>query len=219
MNKTQLHEKIVLIALGLALTLPQAHASFVLILTGTPGSGVVSYDASGSMTVDVASVDGLNSGTGRLPLVNGGDWTSGWSRNVGNALSDYPADLHDDLGLSDGGISIAVNASPIGVWDTFDFDPSATSGGDDFRPDPSATISYPTVTAGAVVSWSGSGTFTLDSSDPAFDTFEEVFTVGNYGQTINSTDDYIINIVSVPEPSSLPILTIGFLTMLGHRRR
>lgn len=199
----------------LLLTPALAHAHLVFTLSGLPTSNVIQYEASGSVTV-TQNYGSVTSSLGLGPA--GGNWTSGFDNNLGDFLNDsMNTSFNDDLVLSGGGVSYRRNGVQFGILDTLDLDGAVGGGGDDVELDPTLSISYPSLTAGDVLSWVGSGTFTLEDGE----TFDSLFT--STGMFSNAIDggSYIVNITTsaVPEPSSA--IFLGFTALVGcaFRRR
>ena len=194
-----------------------AEADLVLSLSGINGSNVVNYEASGSVTVassygDVTSTLALGPGDG---LTGNGVWSNMFRRNTGEFISngvvnDAP---YLDLVLSNGGVSYRVNGAEFGVLDTIDFF-GATSFGDDYLAlDPTSTTHYPTLAVGDVVSWSGSGTFSLEQRS-----FGLFFDAPYSSSVAIDGGSYVLNISAVPEPSSFILLAIGVCPYFRRQR-
>ena len=181
-----------------------ANASLILELSGTTGSNVMTYKASGSVTVSNAT-SGLSSSIALAPV--GGSWSGSFDNNLGNFLrNSMDGTFNDNLALSNGGVSYRKNGTEFGVLDLLDLDGSSTSGGDDVELDFSGNIDYPDLNDGDVVSWTGSGTFLLEDGE----TFDSLFTsTGTFSNNIDGgTYDVVISGSStgpVPEPGSLLI--------------
>lgn len=230
---------VLLVSMALAWLLPQASADLVLTLTGNTGSGTVQWSATGTGLSVGTPVTGIGpTSSGRMPTEAGtppeeseeepepAGWETEWDNNIGDALKDFPTSANESLVLSDGGIEVTRTESSsgmsyvIGYFDRIDFDPDLSGGGalDDIEPNPSsgAPITYPTLAAGDVVSWSGSGTLDLDSGY----NFEDVFNPGTY-QKVHATGSYEVNVVNlsaVPEPSGF-LLSLVVISVAFRRRR
>ena len=189
-------------------------AGLIIVISGQTGSNEISYTASGSVTV-TQTHSAILSGSGLGPIT-AGSWNANFDNNLGDMLRDgMVTDLNDDLALSNGGVSYRRNGVEFGVLDTLDLDGINGGGGDDVELDPTSNIIYPSLTAGDVVSWTGSGTFTLEGGE----TFDSLFTVGSFSNAIDG-GDYTVTITAVPEPSTYALLTVFALCLFaGFRRR
>ena len=194
----------------------ESHAQLILNLTGTAGSNVISYAASGSVTVTQSHTE-LTSAHAQAPSVGGG-----WNRNFDNDLGDFIRDpalaTNIDLVLSNGGVSYRKNGVEFGILDTIDLNGGSGGGLDDIQLDPTASLTYPSLIAGDIISWVGSGTFVLLDNE----TFDSFFTAT--GTFSNSIDGGIysatIAAAAVPEPAmAATILGVVAVGVIGVRRR
>ena len=194
-----------------------ALGDLVLNLSGTAGSNSINWEATGAgvtVTQSAATVGGF---FGRAPTIAFGGWASGFDNNLGDILSNFTDTLNDDLTLGSGGVSYRRNGSQFAVLDKIDFDPDAASGGDDIELESSTTLTYPALTAGNTLTWTGSGTLTLESG-----TFDSIFTNGTYSSVIDG-GNYVVNVGStaIPEPSSFlffGLISIGLTGAWSWRR-
>ncbi len=193
---------------------PLVRADLVLSLSGVPESPIVSYSASGSIIIGIATGSNNNDGLGRAPV--GGTWLAGFDQNIGDFLNDSMDDeLNDDLVLSNGGISYRLNGGEFGVFDTLDLDGASSLGGDEVELDPTNSIDYPNLEMGDVVSWTGAGTFTLEDGE----TFGSLFTATGTFQNAIDGGFFRVEISSVPEPASYAMIGgLGLAAMVGLRR-
>ena len=212
--------------MALAVFCQTTSAQLVLELTGTPGSNVISYTASGSYT-SVANVNAAQSfagGNALLPTPN--SWSQSFDNELGDVLIDnsFATNRNDDLSLSVA-VPIFLNgiqldSTPLGastvvpnsaVFDTIDLDQDNTNG-DDIELDPTGNIVYPALAVGDVITWGPtSGTFTLDENN-----FDDIFNLGTF---TNDFGNYTVIVNSVPEPSSLLFLLGAGAATLCVRRR
>ncbi len=203
------------LALLLLGTASRAHADLILALQGTVGSNVVQYTASDSVTIGIATIADDNSGVSRAPVA--GIWNDDFDENLGNFLRNgMDTSMNDDLALTGGGISYRRNGVEFAVLNTIDLDGSNSSGGDDVELDPTASVDYPALTIGDVLSWEGSGTFTLEDGE----TFDTLFVqTGTFTESIDGGNFVLqISLAAIPEPSSA-LLLASVVSMLGFYRR
>ena len=196
----------------LFVTTAQANANLVLRLAGETGSNVISYEASGSVTV-TQGFSSLSSSLGLAPDTTG-VWTSSFDNNLGDILRNFAnANFNDNLVLGGGGVSYRKNGVEFGIIDLIDLDPTNTAGGDDIELDPTNVINYPSLVAGDILSWVGSGTFVLEDGE----TFDTLF-VGT-GTFQNPIDGGFYQVIIeegritpvIPEPTSMALLGMGLL--------
>lgn len=193
-----------------------ANADLILKLIGTNGSAAMNYEASGSVTITTA-ITSVNSSLGLAPLSTG-NYTSSFDNNLGDFLKDsMNGTFNDDLVLSNGGVSYRRNGTEFGVLDTLDLDGAVGGGNDDVELDPTASINYPSLLVGDILSWTGSGTFTLEDGE----TFDTLFTTtGKFSNSIDGGQySVIIQNSAVPEPSSLILMASGLAGYVVVRRR
>ncbi|MEM9478473.1 MAG: right-handed parallel beta-helix repeat-containing protein, partial [Verrucomicrobiota bacterium] len=205
------------VVLTLTIFATTSRADLILNLTGSVGSNVINYEASGSVTVTRA-VTSTISGLGLAPLAPSAGTTAAWISTFDNDLGDILNDamntsLNDDLALSNGGVSYRRNGVQFGILDLIDFDGSATLGGDDVELDTLGSVNYPALVAGDIVSWTGSGTFTLEDGE----TWETLFntattSVQSFSNPIDG-GNYTVNIQTIqtilPAPTCEPLDFIG----------
>ncbi|MEM0896446.1 MAG: choice-of-anchor Q domain-containing protein, partial [Verrucomicrobiota bacterium] len=205
------------VVLTLTIFATTSRADLILNLTGSVGSNVINYEASGSVTVTRA-VTSTISGLGLAPLAPSAGTTAAWISTFDNDLGDILNDamntsLNDDLALSNGGVSYRRNGVQFGILDLIDFDGSATLGGDDVELDTFGSVNYPALVAGDIVSWTGSGTFTLEDGE----TWETLFntattSVQSFSNPIDG-GNYTVNIQTIqtilPAPTCEPLDFVG----------
>jgi hypothetical protein len=187
----------------------QAKAALIIEISGIAGSNVINYTASGSITITSLTSTTSNA-IGRAPRA--GVWESGFDNNLGDfILTGNTSALN--LALTNA-ISYQLNSIEFGKIEAFDIGATETAGGDDFEIDMLGTISYPALIIGDVISWSGSGTFSLSG----LNTFDTYFEPGTYSSTLDGGDfDLIIS--PIPEPSSTALLGLAGLACILRRRR
>jgi len=201
-------KKIIITTLSSIALVLSAQGALTIDISGSSGSSLVNYTASGSITITEAVV--LNSSsTGAAPI--GGTWNTGFDNNLGDMFQ-FGNSSQLNLALSTH-ISFQNNTVEFGKIEAFDLGTTDTAGGDDFQIDMLGSISYPALTIGDVVSWSGSGNFSLTSG--SYGTF---FESGSYSASLNG-GSFDVNIAPVPEPSSIALLGLGGLATLLRRRR
>ena len=191
-----------------------AHADLVLSLSGNPGSNLVEYSATGSITVDQATPSFDGNLFGRAPV--SGLWDSSFNQSIGDALRDeMNTGLNDDLVLGNGGVSFRRNGVEFGVLQVIDLDGSDFSGQDDIELDPTTPIDYPSLNVGDEISWVGSGTFHLEDGE----TFDTLFIPGSYQKAIDN-EFYVVNVAvaAVPEPTFCFPLVTG-IALIALRRK
>ncbi len=200
-----------LLLVGL-LAQPKLQADLVLALSGSAGSATVNYTASGSVTITQA-VGALNlEGSARAQgVTTDGSWADGFDDNVGDlfAISDQA-----DISLSDD-VSYRKNGVEFGVMDLIILNNSGSAGNDEVELKSSVGVPYPSLVADDIVSWAGSGTFTLQSG-----TYDTVFT--NPGSFSNAIDggNFTLTVTAVPEPHEYGILVgLGLLGFVVVRNR
>ena len=204
--------------MALAMVCQTANADLVLLeLSGEAGSNVISYTASGSFTSNVANVNANSSDNAQLPSPN--SWSQFFDNELGDVFIDnsFLSTRNDDRPLS-AAVSIFVNGVQFGLFDTIDLDRDE-SNGDDVELDPTATINYPQLSAGDIITFGSadgsgvSGTFTLDEG-----TFDTIFNLGTFNNE-DETYQVIVSSTAVPEPSSLLFLLGASAATLCIRRR
>ena len=199
---------VAVIAIGTVfITMTAQATSLLLTLSGSNGSNVINYTASGSVTLTRALAEEVAhpSGLGPRAASEGtAAWTSSFDNDLGDFLNDaMVTSLNDNLVLSDGGVSYRRNGVEFGVLDTIDLDGGVGGGLDDIELDPTGNITYPASTSGDVISWTGSGTFTLEDGE----TFDTLFTAtGSFSNAIDG-GNYTVTIAAVPEPTTYALLT------------
>lgn len=190
-----------------------SNADLIINLSGTVGSNVVNYVASGSVTVGSATA-ATSSSVGRAP--EGGSWDSGFDNNLGDLIQTGNASsLNSALSSF---ISYRRNGVEFGEIEAFDIGATDTAGGDDFQIDMNGTVSYPELVNGDIISWVGSGTFTLASGN--YDNYFE--TGGVSGSSVIDGGNFVVNIAAataIPEPGALGVLALGGICLLRRRRR
>ena len=194
------HPFLLTILAGLLSSPNLAVGDLVLNLSGIVGNSTINWEATGTgVTVTQAYPALASSDRGRAPTVGSdpdpNSWDSSFDANLGDILSDFDDELNDDLPLGSGGVSYRKNDVEFAVLDLIDFDPDAASGQDDIELGPSTTQSYPALASGDTLTWTGSGTLTLESG-----TFDSIFTPGSYSSPIDG-GNYVVN-VAIPEPSA-----------------
>ena len=188
-------------------------ASFMLDLSVRPDSKIVNYEASGSVTVTSAVASLSSLGGSALPV--SGTWSTAYDDNIGDALGIFSGALNDDLLLTNGGVTLFNNGFSIALFDTIDLDPSGSTGADDIELDNTTAFTGPSLVAGDILSWSGTGTFTLESKN-----FGSVFLLGAYSNTIDD-GSFVVTITSVPEPRHFGLLVgvlVGAVALLIRKR-
>lgn len=200
----------VAVILALALS-PAALGNLIIDLTGTSGSPVISFVASGSYQVTGTS-DTVSSSFFRMPSPAGsGTWVF-----ADEDIADFLAASfvsENNLALSSP-ISYMVNSVEFRSQIAIDLLEDGVI--DHFQLDAAGAVSYPALAIGDTLSWSGSGTFTLTGGN----TFDDL----NLGSFSDGTDyqggEFIVNISAgapVPEPSALALVLL--LAGAGATRR
>ena len=195
-----------------------AHSDLILNLTGSVGSNVVNYNATGSVVV-TANTPGFAITFAHAPI--GGAWAPGFDNDLGNFLRDgMNTSLNDNLALSNP-ISYRNNGVEFVTFDGIDFDGEVGGGGDDVELDIlGANQNLANLTIGDTLSWTGSGTLTLEDGE----TWNTLFnTSTGVQQSFSRAIDggfYTVTIqtVAVPEPSSM-VLLFGLTGVALCRRR
>lgn len=201
-------KKTILTSALLATLAGSVSAALTIEISGTSGSSTVIYTASGSITITEAVAVNSTS-TGAAPVFD--EWATTFDNNLGDMFqTDVSTDNNRTLSSA---ISYQLNTVEFAQIEAFDLTATNTVGGDDFQIDMDGTVSYPVLTIGDVISWSGSGTFTLSA-----ETYDTFFESGTYTAPLNG-GDYVINIAPVPEPSSTALLGLGGLALFLRRRK
>ena len=182
------------LALALSFALPgTAKAQLTLNLIGEDGSRVVQFQASGSWTVSESERGAIRTGpqsrATRGPLDGERSWSENWSRHIGNFLRDFDPRRNDDLQLS-GPVVYRKNGTEFARLPRIDLNPFSRSGDDVVILVHSQGTIYPVVSVGDELSWSGSGTFTLDDNFEVV--FEDVFSPNNVFQRNGSAFRLVI---------------------------
>lgn len=193
-----------LIATMVAAAAAPTNAMLILSFSGTNGSSVVNYSATGTYTVP-SNTTAFGSASPVLRMPVAGVWDSAVDDNIGDAILNSATSLNN-LVLSNGGITFQLDAVTLGTFDQLDLSATATAGGDDIRVDPAVSITYPAATAGQTVSWTGAGTFTLTGF-----TYDTYFIPGTYSAAgYSSVVQFDIAASAIPEPSTY-IAMAGFI--------
>ena len=191
-----------------------ARADLILDLTGDAGSSIVSFSTSGSATVNGSSIAGTGTEF-RLPVALNPSFRF-WA-----GIADFDG-LFSTSGSDSGAIAlsapinVAVNGSSVASFVRVDLRPDF----DLVVFESTSSNSYPAVSPGDVLSWSGSGTFNLNGgSNNALGNFETVFNSGSHeysdaSRPVAADGSVFINVNStssaaVPEPSSMALLSFG----------
>ena len=180
----------------------------VLNISGIAGSSLINWEATGSVTV-TGTIPGVSSANGRAPV--GSIWSSSFADNLGDLIINGVAD-DSNIALT-GSISYRLNNAEFGVIDMIDLEATSTSGGDEILLHPSSSIDYPSLVSNNEVSWIGSGTFNL-----SVETFDTFFIPGSYSNSING-GNYVVNIITVPEPSSFFLVAVPAFAGVFLRKR
>lgn len=191
----------------------ESYGTVFITMTGVPGSSIVTISVSGSGVW----IEG-DQPLGQVAPADDVGWGGAWSGDFADGF-DSGAGLNrgDGAPLVSGAIIMVVDEGTFPISE-INFDSDNSFGGDDigFSIDPQY---FPQV--GGSYSFSGSGLFDLNAMEPgvSFDNFTPgTYTtpggVGNLGSTSAS-----LTIVSVPEPQSFAILSLGCLTVLLRRCR
>jgi hypothetical protein len=198
---------------ALSVSIPsQAKADLVIDLSGDVGSSVVSWVASGSITIGDATPGLASNSTGRAP--EGGTWDSLFDNNIGTIIAGgQSSDLNRALSSN---ISYRRNGGEFGEIEAFDIGADDDPGDDDFQIDMFGSVDYPVLSFGDIVSWVGSGTFTLSSS-----TYDSYFIGGSQGVSSLDGGNYVVNVAvaTIPEPSSSGLACLGMCGWIARRRR
>ena len=104
--------------------------------------------------------------------------------------------------MSNGGITIDADGQTI-VFDVIRLDPNTSAGADDIQVEPSSSISYPALSAGDVISWSGSGSFTPTDFNRITHAFDNLFESSAIGRSFANDIDggrYVVRIFGPPGP-------------------
>ena len=191
-----------------------ASADLILNLTGSAGSTAVSWSATGSITT-TRGIPTRSTTVGAAPSTGGalGEWSTGFDNNMGNLIS---GSSNDSVALNvgpDTGISYRINGIEFLTFTEIDFGASPTAGGDDVQLDFGGTVAYPELFVGDVLSWTGSGTFSLAAN------FDDYLVPGSYSSAIDG-GSYTVNVITaVPELSSLALAMIGGAGIVATYRR
>lgn len=198
------------LCLGL-LSAASASADLIINLSGTSDSAVVNFMATGAVTVTSVTPGFEPDGFGRAPI--SGSWDSIFDNNIGDIFAaGAPSQLNVPFSTS---IFYRHDGLQFGEFNTVDMTSTMTPGGDDFEPDPTVSISYPALVSGDVISWSGSGTFTLTGGA----TYDSYFIPGSTGSTEIDGGNFVVNVAAIPEPSGFLFSSIAACSLIWSRRR
>lgn len=214
------------VAIALAIAVTPSVSKADLMLTLSPGATpqTVNYNASGSVTVSLGA-GGIGTSQGALPI--GGSWDPGFDDDIGDIFTGIHSSFENDgLQLSGNGIQYIVNSVPVTDGRLTEVTLGVGAGdADDLRLRRFNQINYPTLSNGDTLSWSGSGSFLLDSRTPnlptgTLDTFAQVFNTGTFMRAIDG-GNFVLHITSsVPEPSAaLFMLVAGAMVGVAGGRR
>ncbi len=172
-----------------------SHADLILNLTGTAGSRTVSFEATGSVTVQNATAH--FSSLTQAPWAAGSSWVDFFDDEMGDVF-DFSGTHFQRLSST---VSYRVNDVEFVQLDHVAFDNlSGIPTHDGVGLMQSDFVVWPAL-SGDDLSWVGSGTFEL------FQDFDSFFNVGTYTSPIQG-GDYVVNVgfAAVPEPSGLGVL-------------
>ena len=192
----QLRNYLLLTTACLLLAGESANANLVLRFSGSAGSNLVNWVASGSVRVTTATAAQGSTSVSRAPI--GGVWDADYDNDIGNIIMDSVPVASNNNRVLSSNITLRVNGAPEAVYDTMDL--SALVGNDNIQPDPTTSQTFPMLNVNDEVSWDGSGTLTLNGQ--TFDTF---FNPGVYSNSIDG-GSYIVQVV--PEPNAFWLLTL-----------
>lgn len=186
-----------------------AHATMMLEISGTPGSGETTWVFSGSDTA--RGTEQFNAGT----IGAGGSW-----QDVG----DYVTSAYDNAGISliSGIVTIQVNGSASNTIDRIRLDHDEPPALDELG------FGFPTLssdlpfTNGDVVSWAGTAVVPVDLNDLVPGEFGSS-AFGTIGTDILTLEGCVLTAggecpASVPEPSTGLLLVTGGLLAIASRR-
>lgn len=206
------------VAIAVVLGLPWPRVSRAdLILTLWDGGGkVVNYSATTSGSNVPISVGAIAAANKLFRLPTATSWNSLADDFIGNALVNGANVLdNDDLALSSP-ITYSYGGVSMGEFTSIDLDPSDLNERDSIELEASSNLGYPLVQSPAqALSWSGSGSFTLDGA-ASFDSFAEVLIPGTYSKTTNGVT-YTVKIV--PEPGGFVMGGLLLALLVSRRRR
>lgn len=204
---------------------PRTEADLILALTGSDGNKTVNYSASGGVTTTQGNgAFSLSTSLGLAPRAGSGNWSASYDVNMGEFLNDYMnTSSNDELVLSDGGVSYRRNGVEFGVLELIALNGKRGAGHDAVELDTTGVVNYPALFAGDILSWVGSGTFTLEGGETwgtlfnkattAPQTFSNPIAGGLYSVVIQT------QAVHIPEPNSFFLLIAAAVAITGFRRR
>ncbi|MDF1826007.1 MAG: hypothetical protein P1U68_15285 [Verrucomicrobiales bacterium] len=186
----------------------------ILNFSGSNGSDVVTWEATGAVTVSsAAGIPAFSTGVGAAPV--GDEWATDFDNNIGDVIQDGQSDI-TNVSLGGLGISYQKNGTEFFTLTEIDFN-SGSGATDDIQPDfTGSDREYPNLADGDIVSWVGSGTLSLGGT-----AFDDYFNVGSYSSPING-GFYTVNISLIPEPSSVVLFSMvfaGFVVLSLRGRR
>lgn len=199
--------------------------AIVFHITGTPGSTLLTVEGSGSVVMSGPIVAETNSSFLQVPD-GGGEWRSvrnnigdflglGWIRSGSSEGSEWA--LQGDLRF-EGEAILDANARFSYAITRLRMDDDVSPGGDDLDLRLETVESFPAASGGVVLTAAGQSMFSMGDGNTFDRLVPGVYEVLGLGDGGTDGVRYVIEPISIPEPSGSLLVGLGIWWCLGSRR-